>query len=205
MLLSHTSAVQIGAVGFYLPPISPRKKSSRRDRASSDAGSLLATRTVTPRDSSDGAVRRLELRLCLRHLMGRKVELCLFGQDYAVRGVMELDLTYSGASIGKRGERNACASIAIAVDAESGMVLAPEVTDSSVPAGDTLAKVFFKAIQPSRTMPKEVRVRKQKFKDSLAPLMESLGVTVRVASRLPASDEARSHLLDFSRGDIGGR
>jgi hypothetical protein len=131
--------------------------------------------------------------------------LAIRGQDYAVRGVMELDLTYSGASIGKRGERNACASIAIAVDAESGMVLAPEVTDSSVPAGDTLAKVFFKAIQPSRTMPKEVRVRKQKFKDSLAPLMESLGVTVRVASRLPASDEARSHLLDFFRGDIGGR
>src|ERR1035438_8131644 len=105
--------------------------------------------------------------------------LAIRGQDYAVRGVMELDLTYSGASIGKRGERNACASIAIAVDAESGMVLAPEVTDSSVSAGDTLAKVSFKAIQPSRTMPKEVRVRKQKFKDSLAPLMESLGVTVR--------------------------
>jgi hypothetical protein len=46
---------------------------------------------------------------------------------------MELDLTYSGAAIGKKGERNACASIAIAVDAESGMVLAPEVTDSREP------------------------------------------------------------------------
>ena len=118
---------------------------------------------------------------------------------------MELDLIYSGAAIGKKGERRACASIAMAVDAASGMVLAPEVADSGVAAGDTLAKVFFKAIQPSRTMPKKVRVRKQKFKDSLAPLMESLGVTVRVASRLPASDEARSHLLDFFRGDIGGR
>jgi hypothetical protein len=49
------------------------------------------------------------------------------GQDYAVRGVMELDLTYSGAAIGKKGERNSCAAIAMAVDAESGMVLAPEV------------------------------------------------------------------------------
>jgi hypothetical protein len=44
--------------------------------------------------------------------------LAICGQDYAVRGVMELDLTYSGASIEKRDERNACASIAIPVDAE---------------------------------------------------------------------------------------
>jgi len=66
-------------------------------------------------------------------------------------------------------------------------------------AGDTLAKVFLKAIQASRTLPKEVRVRSQKLKDCLAPLMESFGVAVRVASRLPASDEARSHLLNFFR------
>ena len=126
-------------------------------------------------------------------------------QDYAVRGVMELDITYSGAAIGKKGERNACASIAIAVDAESGMVLAPEVTDATVAAGDALAKVFLKAIQVSRTLPKEVRVRSQRFKDSLTPLMDSFGVTVRVASRLPASDEARAHLLGFLGGGFGSR
>jgi hypothetical protein len=126
-------------------------------------------------------------------------------QDYAVRGVMELDITYSGAAIGKKGERNACASIAIAVDAESGMVLAPEIAESSIPAGDTLAKVFLQAIQASRTLPKEVRVRSQKLKKCLAPLMESFGVTVSVASRLPASDEARSHLLGFLGGGFGGR
>jgi hypothetical protein len=56
------------------------------------------------------------------------------------------------------------------------MVLAPEVTDSSIPAGDTLAKVFLKAIQTTRTLPREVRVRSQKLKDSLAPLMEPFGV-----------------------------
>ena len=122
-----------------------------------------------------------------------------------MRGVMELDLIYSGAAIGKKGERRACASIAMAVDAASGMVLAPEVADSSVAAGDTLAKVFLKAIQASRTLPREVRVRSQRLKDCLAPLIESFGVAVRVASQLPASDEARSHLLGFFRGDIGRR
>jgi len=129
----------------------------------------------------------------------------LRGRDFAVRGIMELDLIYTGAAIGKKGERNACASIAIAVDAESGTVLAPEGTDSSGPAGDTLAKVFLKAIEASRTLPTEVRVRNQRVKECLAPLMESLGVTIRVASRLPASDAARSHLRAFFDGGLGGR
>ncbi len=129
----------------------------------------------------------------------------LRGWDFPVRRIMELDLIYTGAALGKKGERNACASIAIAVDAESGTVLAPEVTDSSGPAGDTLAKVFLKAIEASRTLPKEVRVRNQRVKDCLGPLMESLGVTIRVARRLPASDEARSHLLGFFDSGLGGR
>jgi hypothetical protein len=129
----------------------------------------------------------------------------LRGQDYAMRGVMELDLTYSGAAIGKKGERNACAAIAIAVDAPSGMVLAPEVTDSSVAAGEMLAKVFLKAVQTTRLLPQEVRVRNQRLKDSLAPLMESFGVAIRVASRLPASEMALSQLMGFMSGGFGGR
>jgi hypothetical protein len=112
---------------------------------------------------------------------------------------MELDHILSGSVIGKKTERKACASIALAVDADSGMVLAPEVTDSSLAAGDALAKVFLMAIQTSRTLPKEVRVRSPRLKDCLAPLMESFGVAVRVTS-LPASDEARSHMLSFFHG-----
>ena len=71
--------------------------------------------------------------------------LAVRGQDYAVRGVMELDITYSGTAIGNKGERNSCASIAIAVDAESGMVLAPEVTDSSVAAGRHAGKGVYQS------------------------------------------------------------
>jgi hypothetical protein len=125
--------------------------------------------------------------------------LAVRGKDYAVRGVMELDLTYSAAAIRKKGERNSCAAIAIAVDAGSGMVLAPEVADASIPAGDTLAKVFLKAIQTSRALSREVRVRSQRLKDSLTAIMESLGVAVRVARKLSAADEARSHLVGFLR------
>ncbi|MGA9669548.1 MAG: hypothetical protein WBQ94_10085 [Terracidiphilus sp.] len=65
--------------------------------------------------------------------------------------------------------------------------------------------MFLRAIQTIQTLPKEVRVRKHELKDSLAALMESFGVTVRVVSKLPASDEARSHLLDFLGGGFSGR
>ena len=129
----------------------------------------------------------------------------LRGQDYAVREVMELDHILSGAAVGKKNERKACASIALAVDAESGMVLAPEATDSRVAAGDALARVFLKAVQASRALPQEVRVRSQKLKECLAPLLASFGVTVRVARRLPAADDARSHLLGLYHGGTGER
>src|ERR1035437_4451553 len=72
-------------------------------------------------------------------------------QDYAVRGVIELDHILSGTPIGKKSERKACACFALAVDAESGMVLALEATDSSVTAGDAQARVFLKAVQVNRT------------------------------------------------------
>jgi hypothetical protein len=136
--------------------------------------------------------------------LAEEIVLQLRGQDYKVRGVMELDHIQSGAAIGKKGERSACASIALAVDAESGMVLAPEATDSTVAAAEALAKVFLKAIQASRTLPQEVRVRSQKLKDSLAPLMEGFGVAIRADGRLPASDEARAHLLGYLGGGFGG-
>ena len=126
-------------------------------------------------------------------------------QDYALRGVMELDHILTGIPIGKKSERKACASIALAVDAESGIIHAPELTDSRVTAGDAVAKVFLKAIQSSRALPKEVHVRSQRLRDCLVPVMEPLGVTIRVNSRLPALDEARSHLLrQFNEGFDGG-
>jgi hypothetical protein len=127
------------------------------------------------------------------------------GKDYALRGAMELDLTYSGGAIGKKGERNACAAIALVVDAESGMVLAADANQANVPAGDMLARAFLKAIQGSRSLPKEVRVRSQKLKDSLSPLMETLGVGIRVAKRLPAIDEAQAHLLRCMQSDFGDK
>jgi hypothetical protein len=124
----------------------------------------------------------------------------LRGQDYAVRGAMELEYVFSGAAVGKANERAACVAIALAVDAETGIVYAPEAIDTSVPTAEALARVFLKAVLSNRAFPREVRLRSQKHAASLGPLMESFGVTLRVANRLPAAEEARAHLLGFMGG-----
>ena len=48
-------------------------------------------------------------------------------------------------------------------------------------------------------------MRNQRFKESIAPLMDSLGVAFRVAKRLPAADEAQFHLLSFLQSGVVGR
>ena len=129
----------------------------------------------------------------------------LLSQDYAMQGVMELDHFLSGATIGKKSERPAFAAIALALDAKTGIVYAPEITNSSIAVGEALVRVFLKAIQANRALPKEVCVRSERWKNCLAPLMEAFGVSVRVASQLPAADEARSSLLGFLQEGFGGR
>jgi hypothetical protein len=126
-------------------------------------------------------------------------------QDYAVRGVMELDHVLSGAAIGKKSERKACAGIALAVDAHSGIVHAPEVTGASVAAGEAMAKAFLNAIQANRALPKEIRVRSRRFKDCLAPLAGYFGVTIKITSQLPALDQAKIQLLRFFDEGLDGR
>ncbi|HXY08415.1 MAG TPA: hypothetical protein VEI52_11280 [Terriglobales bacterium] len=125
----------------------------------------------------------------------------LLDKDYPVRGKMELDYIFGGVPIGKKNERKRCASVALAVDADTGMVYAPEVIDVSVPCGDALSRVFLKAIRSSRALPTEVRVRSPKLKESLDQIMRSFGVKLHVARRLPAADQARAHLLGFLSGD----
>jgi hypothetical protein len=118
-------------------------------------------------------------------------------KDYPVRGVMELDYIFSGTPIGKKNERMASSCVALAVDAASGFLYSPEVTQSNAEAGEALAKVFLKAVQANRALPREVRVRTQRLKNAIAPLMESFGVEVRSSSKLFAADEARSALIGF--------
>lgn len=124
----------------------------------------------------------------------------LRSRDHAVRGVMELDYFLSGAVIGKKSERKACPCIALAVDADSGIVFPPELASPSVSAGDVLAKVLLKAIQTGRALPREIWVRSGRFKDCLDPLSELCGAPIKVVRSLPALEEAREQLLRMMGG-----
>jgi hypothetical protein len=119
----------------------------------------------------------------------------LRSQDRTIRGVMEIDYCISTAAIGKKDERKACAGLALVVDAQSGIVFPPELTSPNAPVGDVMAGALFKAIQASRALPREVRVRSHRLKDCLIPISEACGFPIKVAGSLPALQDARDHLL----------
>ncbi len=126
----------------------------------------------------------------------------LRSQDYPIRGAIELDQILSGAPIGKRNERKAITRVALVVDGQSGLVLGVNVTEPGSSDGDSLARALFNAVQAGRTLPKEVSVRTQQLAHCLAPLLESFGIRIQAAKRLPAADAARSHLLQFLGGGL---
>lgn len=121
----------------------------------------------------------------------------LKGRDYGVGGVIELDYIFSSLAVGKKSERKACTCIALAVDAESGLIYSQELADANVAPGDVLAKALLHAIKGSRLLPKELRVRSPKVKQCLLPLAESFDISIEDSARLPAFDEARVHLMSF--------
>ena len=123
-------------------------------------------------------------------------------RDHAVRGVMELDYFLSAAVIGKKNERKACVRVALAVDADSGIVFPPELASPGISAGDALAKAIMNAIEVTRAFPREVRVQSRRFKDCLNPIAEMFGLPIKIARSLPALAEARASLLRML-GDPG--
>jgi hypothetical protein len=126
----------------------------------------------------------------------------LRSQDLPIRGVIELDQLLSGAPIGTKNERKAITRVSLVVDSQTGIVLGFEVAEPGSLAGDSLAKALVKTVLANRTLPKQVVVRTQQMKDCLAPLVESLGMGIRVSRKLPAADEARLHLLQFLSGRL---
>ena len=123
----------------------------------------------------------------------------LKGRDYSVRGAIELDYIVSAAAVGEKNERKACTCVGLAVDARGGYVFPAELTGPTVPPADVLAAALLKAIQATRALPREVRVRNPRFKDCLAPFSES-GVPIKVVNSLPALEQAREHLLGALEG-----
>jgi hypothetical protein len=111
----------------------------------------------------------------------------------------------SAAPIGGKYERKACTRVALAVDADSGFLFPPELAPPGVSVADALGTAIIKAIETSRTLPREVRVTNRKLKDCLNPLSEVCGFPVKVVGSLPALAEAREGLMRMLEGPVPPR
>jgi hypothetical protein len=129
----------------------------------------------------------------------------LRGQDYAIRGVLELDHFSSGAKLGNKNERKACVGVAMAVDSETGLVFPPEISPPGDSIANALGRAILRAAEVSRAFPQEVRVSKRKYKDCLDPISELCGFPVNVVRSLPALAHARESMLRMlsGRGPLG--
>jgi hypothetical protein len=121
-------------------------------------------------------------------------------RDYPVRGILELDYFVSLIAVGGKNERKACTAVALAVEAGSGIVYQAELASPQAAAGDVLAKALIGAIRTTDAFPAEVRLRNARVKACIAPVAESLGLPLRVVSRLPALEEACESLLQHFAG-----
>jgi hypothetical protein len=121
-------------------------------------------------------------------------------RDFPIRGTLELDHFSSGAMIGEKNERKACVRVAVAVDADTGLLFPPELAAPEVSIADALGMAIIRAAEGGRALPTEVRVVNQKFKECLDPIAEVCGFPIKVVRSLPALAKARKALLRMLAG-----
>ncbi len=124
----------------------------------------------------------------------------LHKQDYAIRGVLELDHFSSGAQVGNKNERKGCVGVAMAVDSETGFVFPPEMAPPGSSIANALGMAIVRAAEVRRAIPREVRVSQRKYKDCLDPISEVGGFPINVVRSLPALAEARESMLSMLTG-----
>ena len=124
----------------------------------------------------------------------------LHKQDYAIRGVLEVDHFSSGAQLGNKNERKGCVRVAMAVDSETGFVFPPEMAPPGSSIANALGMAIVRAAEVSRAIPQEVRVSQRKYKDCLDPISEVGGFPINVVRSLPALAEARESMLSMLTG-----
>jgi uncharacterized protein DUF6930 len=126
----------------------------------------------------------------------------LLKQDYAIRGVLELDHFSSGAQLGNKNQRKGYVGVAMAVDSETGLVFPPEMVAPGDSIANALGRAILRASEVSRAFPQEVRVSKRSYKDCLEPVSELCGFPVNVVRSLPALAQARESMLRMMSGRI---
>lgn len=96
----------------------------------------------------------------------------------------------------KPGQRPYYPVSCLAVDARTGMILTPHLTQASRLAAE-LQVALIQAIERAGAIPKELAVRGAEDQRLLAPIAQELGVKLRVAKRLPMLEEAQRSMMSF--------
>ncbi len=113
------------------------------------------------------------------------------------RGAWESDCFYSPQGVQERpDQRPYYPMVCLFVDKASGMVLSPTLS------GPEEWRTTYQGQLPTlitqmSALPREIAVRSPELRDLLAPAADILGIKLRVATRLPALDQAREALMGF--------
>jgi hypothetical protein len=85
--------------------------------------------------------------------------------------------------------------LVLAADSKSALCYPPEVLSPEASTADALGNGGPRAIESTRTLPREIRVMKLAFQTALEPLAKQLDCEVRVAKALPALDQVKAALF----------
>lgn len=119
----------------------------------------------------------------------------ILSRGYPMGGTLEIDCFYSASMIGGKYERKATVRGALVVDAESGIVLRPELGERGETISSVLVRALLETIESGEYIPSEVRVRNANCATSLRPLASDLRYSLKIVERLPALDQAMKSLL----------
>src|SRR5580692_99425 len=122
--------------------------------------------------------------------------------DYAVRGIIEVDEFYSGAPVGGENERKACLRAVMAVDARNQYLYMVRTFSPETSLAEVLMEGVLQTIEKGRFVPAEVHVNAESKQELLSGLKQRLGFHLRVVSKLPALEIAKNAMLQ-TLGDTG--
>jgi len=116
---------------------------------------------------------------------------------FSVRAAWQMDLFCAPGMVGKKKERKLCLRVALAVDAETGIVFPPAFAEPQTRTGQALSDSLLGAIAAAGCRPSAVQVRDSRHALLLGPLARELDFPVVLRDSLPALSHAKSALFQF--------
>lgn len=109
-------------------------------------------------------------------------------------GPLEMEAVVTHAVIGEKHERPAFLVLVLAVDAKTGMVLAPEAAKAADPIAGALVRVLTAVAQNLKALPSEIHHAGSLH--VIQPLLEALEIKLEARRDLPRFQEAAGGLLE---------